>query len=203
MTELAARAVPALTEAGERSLALSAHPAAARFLSLALELVPEGQEPAPELLLAAGTAFDRVGRTGDELARAVDAFERAGDPERAAEAATLASRHAWHSMAGDADAWLERAATLVEHRPASRAKALVLAGQARRDALAFRPESGFELAESAIALAREIEDVKIEADALVTLGCAESRSAIRAGSRTSKARSSSWVTAVASRRGRM
>ncbi|HKX48472.1 MAG TPA: adenylate/guanylate cyclase domain-containing protein [Gaiellaceae bacterium] len=172
VAHLAARAVPALTEAGERSLALSAHAAAARFLSLALELVPEGQEPAPELLLAAGAAFDRVGRAGDELARAVAAFERAGDPERAAEAATLASRHAWHSMAGDADAWLERAALLVEHRPASRAKALVVAGQARRDSLAFRPESGLELAESAVALAREIEDVKIEADALVTLGCA-------------------------------
>jgi len=172
VTELAARAIPALTEAGERSLALNAYVAAARFLSLALELVPDGQEPAAELLLAAGTAFDRVGRAGDELARAVDAFERAGDPERAAEAATLASRHAWHSMAGDADAWLERAALLVEHRPASRAKALVVAGQARRDAIAFSPESGLRLAESAIALAREIEDVKIEADALVTLGCA-------------------------------
>ena len=172
VTALAARAVPALTEAGERSLALSAHVAAARFLSLALQLVPDGQEPTPELLLAAGTAFDRVGRRGDELARAVDAFERAGDPERAAEAATLASRHAWHSMTGDADAWLERAATLVEHRPASRAKALVVAGQARREAIAFSPETGLRLAESAIALAREIEDVKIEADALVTRGCA-------------------------------
>jgi tetratricopeptide (TPR) repeat protein len=169
---LAARAVPALTEAGERSLALNAPVAAARFLSMALELVPEGQEPTPELLLAAGTAFDRAGRVGDELARAVEAFERAGDPERAAEAATLASRHAWHSLTGDADAWLERAAMLVEHRPASRAKALVVAGQARRDALAWSPESGLELAKSAIALAREIEDVKIEADALITFGCA-------------------------------
>jgi class 3 adenylate cyclase/tetratricopeptide (TPR) repeat protein len=172
VTHLAARAVEPLTEAGERSLALSAYPAAARFLSLALELVPDGQEPGPELLLAAGTAFDRVGRAGDELARAVTAFERAGDPERAAEAATLASRHAWHSMSGDADAWLERAAMLVEHRPASRAKALVVAGQARRDVLAYSPESGLVLAESAIALAREIEDARIEADALVTLGCA-------------------------------
>ena len=79
VTALAARAVPALTEAGERSLALSAHVAAARFLSLALELVPDGQEPTPELLLAAGTAFDRAGLVGDELARAVEAFERAGD----------------------------------------------------------------------------------------------------------------------------
>ena len=169
---LSARAVEPLTEAGERSLALSAHPAAARFLSHALELVPEGEEPAPALLLAAGKAFDSIGRTGDELARAVDGFERRGDPERAAEAAALASRHAWHALSSDVDSWLERAAALVEHRPASRAKAFVVAAQARRDMLAYRPESGYEAATTAVALAREIADVEIEADALVTLGCA-------------------------------
>ena len=172
VTPLAARAVEPLTEAGERSLALGAHAAAARFLSQALDLVPEGQEPAPALLLAAGKAFDSVGRMGDELARAVDGFERAGDPERAAEAAAMASRHAWHAMSGDADSWLERAAALVDHRPTSRAKAFVVAARARSDILAFRPESGYELAESAVALAREIGDVEIEADALITLGCA-------------------------------
>ena len=84
----------------------------------------------------------------------------------------MASRHAWHAMSDDVDAWLERAAALVEHRPASRAKAFVVAAQARRDMLAYRPESGYEAATSAVALAREIEDVEIEADALVTLGCA-------------------------------
>ena len=172
VTSLAGRAVAPLTEAGERSFALGAHAAAARFLSQALELVPGGQEPAPKLLLAAGKAFDSMGRTGDELARAVDGFERAGDPERAAEAAALASRHAWHTMSGDDDSWLQRAAALVEHRPASRAKAYVVAEQARRHILAYRPESGYELAESAIALARQIADIEIEADALVTLGCA-------------------------------
>ena len=172
VAHLAARAVGPLTEAGERSLALAAHPAAARFLSQALELVPEGHEPAPELLLAAGKAFDSIGRTGDELARAVDGFERAGDPERAAEAATLASRHAWHTLSTDVDSWLGRAAALVEHRPASRAKAFVVAAQARRDMLVYRPKSGYEAATTAVALAREIADVEIEADALVTLGCA-------------------------------
>ena len=168
---LAARAIEPLTEAGERSLALGANAAAARFLALALDLMPDEEDPAPGLLLAAGKAFDSVGRTGDELARAVEAFERAGDPERAAEAAALASRHAWHAMSGDADSWLDRAAALVENRPASRAKAFVVAAQARRDMLAYRPESGSELAQSAVALAREIEDTEIEADALVTFGC--------------------------------
>ena len=168
----AARAVAPLTEAGERSLALGAKQAAARFLALALELVPEGAEPSPELLFAAGMAFDSIGRTGDELARAVDAFERAGDAERAAVAATWASRHAWHAMSGDAVSWLERAAALVEHRPASSAKAIVVAAQARSEMLAYRPESAWELARSAVALAREIEDMEVEADALVTLGCA-------------------------------
>ena len=172
VTAFAARAVGPLTEAGERSLALGAQQAAARFLALALDLVPEGAEPSPELLFAAGKAFDSIGRSGDELARAVDAFERAGDAERAAEAATVASRHAWHAMSGDADSWLERAVALVEHRPASRAKAIVVAAEARRDMLAYRPESGYELAVTAVALAREVDDTDIEADALVTLGSA-------------------------------
>jgi class 3 adenylate cyclase/tetratricopeptide (TPR) repeat protein len=166
-----ARASRALQDAGERSLQLHAYAAAASFLEQALELLPDGEEPGPELLLAAGTAFGYAGRTGDELPRAVHAFERAGDPERAAEAAVQASRHRWHAFAGDVDAWLDRAAQLVEGRPPSPAKARVAAERARRNALTFRPETGRELAVAAIELAREVGAEEIEADALVTLGC--------------------------------
>jgi tetratricopeptide (TPR) repeat protein len=171
VSELRANAFPALQEAGERSLLLYAYPAAARFLEQALDLLPEGLEPTAELLLAAGTAFGYVGRRSDELPRAVDAFVRAGDVERAAEAAIMASRHGWHAMAGDTDAWLDRAATLVEQRPPSRAKALVVSERARRSMLTYRPETGYELSRVAIDLAREVGDVETEADALITLGC--------------------------------
>jgi len=165
------RASRAFQDAGERSLLLYAYPAAANFLDQALELLPDGEEPTPELLFAVGTASGYTGRTGDELPRAVEAFEEAGDLERAAEAAVMASRHAWHAFGGNVDTWLDRAGALVAGRPPSHAKALVTAAQARRDALTFRPETGRNLARAAIELARDVGATEIEADALVTLGC--------------------------------
>jgi class 3 adenylate cyclase/tetratricopeptide (TPR) repeat protein len=170
VTALGRGAGAALLDAGQRALALGAIEAAASFLEQALELVPEGDEPAPELLFAAGAAFGYAGRLDDELARAVDAFERAGDPERAAEAAVIASLHAWHAATADSTSWLDRAAGLVEGRPASRAKALVLAARAREQMIEFERDSGTRLAESAVELAREIGESEIEADALVTRG---------------------------------
>jgi class 3 adenylate cyclase/tetratricopeptide (TPR) repeat protein len=167
-----ARASRALQDAGERSLQLHDYSAAANFLEQALGLLPDDQDPSPELLLAAGAAFGYVGRTGDELPRAVAAFERVGDPERAAEAAVMAARHDWHALGGDVDTWLGRAAALVEKRPPSRAKALVVSELARRNALTYRPETGLELAHKAIELAREVGDVEIEAHSLVTHGSA-------------------------------
>jgi tetratricopeptide (TPR) repeat protein len=166
----------ALQEAGERAYALSAFRAADRFLSRALELVPAGEEPSPELLLAAGQAAGIVGREGDELAGAVDAFERAGEPERAAEAAVVASWNKWHSKPVEARAWLERAAALVEGRLPSRAKALVVAENARRAMLGYQYSTAIELADEAVALAQEIGDVEIQADALVTGGSARASS---------------------------
>jgi class 3 adenylate cyclase/tetratricopeptide (TPR) repeat protein len=165
------RASRALQDAGERSLVLHSYPDAANFLQQALELLPEDEEPSPELLLAAGTAYGYVGRSSDELARAVEAFERLGDPERAAEAAVIACRHSWHALSADLDVWLDRASTLVEDRPPSRAKALVASERARRSMLSYRPKQGHQLAVAALDLAREVGDVEIEAHTLVTLGC--------------------------------
>lgn len=170
VSELGARALPALQEAGERAVQLHSYDTALRFLDHACELVPAGQEPAPELLLAGGTARGFLGQPSDELARAVEAFEQSGDLERAAEAALVAHWHAWHDASADSDLWLERSASLVEGRPSSRAKALVLAARARASMIGFDRETGTALAESAIKLARQIGDAEIEADALVTRG---------------------------------
>ena len=169
---IGARAVASLQEAGARALALGSLPAAEGYLSQALELVPAGQQPSAELLFLAGKAFGYVGHEGDELERAVAAFEAQGDVERAAEAALEVSRHEWYrGEAAISLAWLERAARLVEGCPPSRARAYVVAEQARLAMLDYHYKHAIELAEAAAARAREIGDAEIEGDALVTKGC--------------------------------
>ncbi|HSI98182.1 MAG TPA: hypothetical protein VK926_07455, partial [Gaiellaceae bacterium] len=183
--QLGARASAALQEAGARALALGALRAAAGFLSHALDLLPAGQDPSPELLFAAGKAFGFVGREGNELERAVEAFEAKDDLERAAEAALEASRHEWYGGAATGSRfWLDRASDLVAGRPPSRAKAYVLAEQSRQAMLDFQYETAAELAEAAVALAREIGDEEIHADALVTQGSCEISLGNRSGLRT-------------------
>jgi class 3 adenylate cyclase/tetratricopeptide (TPR) repeat protein len=169
VSPVAPRARRALEEAGERALSLSAFHTAASFLAAALELVPPDEEPTAELLLAAGTAFGFLARGGDELSRAVDAFERRGEPERAAEAAIAASWHSWHSEPAEARAWLERAGDLLDGRPPSRAKAMLLAERARMLMLNYQYDTSVAFAKQAIDQARQIGDVVIEADATVTL----------------------------------
>ncbi len=171
VSELGPRAVKALEEAGERAIALSAYNTAASFLARALDLLPPDVEPSAELLFHAGTAFSFMGRQTDELARAVDAFERAGDPERAAEAAVAASWHTWHSNPIESGAWLERATALLDGRPPSRAKALMLAERARILMINYQYETSLPVADEAIQQARAVGDVQIEADAIVTSAC--------------------------------
>jgi class 3 adenylate cyclase/tetratricopeptide (TPR) repeat protein len=181
VADLRARAAVALQEAGERALALGAFTVAVRFLDAALELLPEDSEPSPELLFAAGQAFGMTGRAGDELMRASAAFERAGDLERAAEAAVAGSWHLWHVRPADGRALLERAASLVEGRPPSRAKALVLTEQARRALIGYQYSTALALADEAMALARDIGDVQIEADAMVTAGATQASMGLESG----------------------
>jgi class 3 adenylate cyclase/tetratricopeptide (TPR) repeat protein len=168
---LGERAVDALREAGERSLALGSFGAAARFLSSALELLPEGSGPSPDLLLAAGIAFGRSGGAGDELERAVAAFEAVGEYERAAEAAVGAATLEWFAEGSHGSrSWLDHAASLLHDRPPSRAKALVLTEQARRAMLSYHYETALELTAELLELDPEIADDEIRAHALVTRG---------------------------------
>ena len=167
---LRTRAVPALPEAGERALSLSAFQSSRRFLSRALGARTRRGGGVGRASVRIGKAFGFVGRDGDELERAVDAFEQAGEPERAAERAVVKSFHLWHARPGEAHRWLARAAALVEGRPPSRAKALVLAEQARQEMLGYNKDTALELSSQAALLAAEIGDDEIRADALVTGG---------------------------------
>jgi class 3 adenylate cyclase/tetratricopeptide (TPR) repeat protein len=170
-TGVASSALRALHEAAERALSLHAYAQAARYVREALDLLPEDQEPSPEFLFAAGRALGASERRGlEELDRAVAGFEAAGEHERAAEAAIWTARHVWWADHLASIPWLERASNLLEGRGASRAKALVLAERSRIEMLEGRHEDANRLANEAIALAVELGDHEIEADALVTRG---------------------------------
>ncbi len=100
---LRARAVAALTSAGERAAALHAQHAAARYLREALALAGPDAVERPALLLAAGRAAFHAERGGaDELAEAVAALAATGAPRGSAEAETLLGRLAWESGSVDA-----------------------------------------------------------------------------------------------------
>jgi tetratricopeptide (TPR) repeat protein len=81
-----------------------------------------------------------------------------------------ASWHVWHARPIEAREWVERAARLLEGRPPTRAKALLLAERARIEMVNYQYDTAIELAEEAIRQARLAGDVVIEADALVTNG---------------------------------
>ena len=165
------RAVPALHDAAERAMSLNAYGTAAGFLSHAMQLLQSPDDASPELLLAAGRAFGMAGRRGDELERALAAFEARGDRERAAETAIELSRRDWHR--GDtsaARAWIDRAEGLVEGARPSRARAAVLAEGARIAMVNYEPDAALRLSAAAIEVAGELGEVGIRADAMVTRG---------------------------------
>jgi tetratricopeptide (TPR) repeat protein len=169
--DIAPRAAHALREAGERSLALGSFASATQFLSHALDLVPTGERVSPELLFAVGRAFAYSGRQGDELERAVEAFEEEGSLERAAEAAVELAHHGWRAAgAAGAQPWIDRASALLEGRPPSRAKAVAFAERARFAMFSYQYDSAIDLSDRALAMAAEPADVELRADVLVTKG---------------------------------
>src|SRR4029450_5448112 len=87
---LAARALGALRDAGERAAALGGWETAARFHAEALELSPEGDPGRGQLLRRLGRARGRAEMAGEEdLPAARQALLAAGGPVAAAEAEML------------------------------------------------------------------------------------------------------------------
>jgi tetratricopeptide (TPR) repeat protein len=154
ITELAARAVRALCEAGERALALNALTPAADYFRQAVALAPDD----PELLLAYGRVLHLQDASGEpELTKARGALLAEGKREAAAEATLLLADVAWNEgRRNEVDAYLEEARSLVAELPASRAQTAVLSEVARFEMLAGRIDAAFELAEEALATADEL-----------------------------------------------
>lgn len=168
-----ARAIAALTDAGERALALRAASAAARLFEQALELIAE--EPPPQLLLRYGRSLYLAGddQARQALERALEALRAADDRAGEAFGEAMLSHVAW--LGGDteeATRRINRAVELARPLPPSEVTAHVLARAAGRASVAHRAADAVALGREALALAERlgIEDLRVHV--LTTLGLA-------------------------------
>jgi class 3 adenylate cyclase len=141
---LAARALGALRDAGDRAAALGGWEAAARFHAEALALCPEGDPARGRLLLRLGRARCRGEMAGrEELTAAGRALLAAGEPVAAAEAEMLLGELAFLQGRGqDREAHTDRALELVAGAPPSVSKAAVLRGAMMHLVVASRHAEG-------------------------------------------------------------
>jgi class 3 adenylate cyclase/tetratricopeptide (TPR) repeat protein len=173
--ELLARARTALVDAGDRSFALNAFPAAARFYERALELLPEADSERPVLLVSYGKALFRAEGGGKEALReAADEFLDRDDREDAA-AALIGLADVLHFAEGrthEAAKTVDLAVSLLADSPPSAAKASALANRARFFGIADEMEEASRLAEEALELAVALGLEELQAHALNTRGIA-------------------------------
>ena len=169
---IAERARRALRDAGERSLRLSAFPAAARYFGAARDLWPESDADRPRLLLDLARARWFGEESGsEELQEARDGFARVGDLEGEAESEALLAVMAWHR--GDARALADRLDRVDELLPGladGEAKARVLIHAGRLRGLGYELERATELDEEGLELAEKLGLRELAASALTNLG---------------------------------
>ena len=166
---LAARAVEALRDAGDRAVGLNAFRAAADYYRAALEGLPDdGQEHAEVLFRLGRAEFYGEGGGADTLATAATRLESFGEIEAAAEAENLNAMGGF--IAGDrarTDTHLEQATRLVAALEPSRAKASVVTSRARSAYLDADYALAHELCQEALAMAAELGLEAIRAEALL------------------------------------
>jgi tetratricopeptide (TPR) repeat protein len=166
----------ALSDAGDRALALNAYDTASRFFQAALDLVPDDELGRGRLLYALGRSLYQLG-TPDSgmLERAVEELLAAGDVEGAAEAETTLCEHFW--LAGEtavAMEHLDRARALLADSDPSPAKARMTGTAARLMMLNARDVEAIRLGEEALVLAEQLGLDQVRAAALVDIGSARS-----------------------------
>ena len=169
------RARVAFRDAGERALALSAIPAALKFLAQAIDLWPEDDPGWPTLALRHAQADLSIRQGGEQplVPRALDRFLAAGDIDHAAEAEALLAECDWFAGRSDSTfARLAHARRLVADRPASATKTSVYAETSRFLTLANRNREAAEVGRESLALARELGLRELQAHALNNIGTA-------------------------------
>jgi class 3 adenylate cyclase len=116
--------------AGDRARSLGAWPAAERYYAQALASWPAEDGEYPRLVAACAGARARATGDTDQLEAALDALEAAGLWEDAAQFAATAAMTVWYATE-DPRGFLDRGLKLLDGRPASPARAELLAESAR------------------------------------------------------------------------
>jgi class 3 adenylate cyclase len=162
----------ALTEAGERALALHAPAAAAGYLQTALDLMgPDDPDRAGLLFTYVKTKW-ALGEGELELIQRVhDLALASGQRELAAEALALLGQQHWLRGESDpANRRLADALALVANAPPSRTRAYVRVAMATRLWMSGRHEEGLKLSREGLAEAEALGDEEVTADALRGIG---------------------------------
>jgi class 3 adenylate cyclase/tetratricopeptide (TPR) repeat protein len=175
--ELGARALAALEQAGRQALALGAFVSAARLYEEALDLCSGDDARRPRLQLSYARALWNAEVAGEPAAvEAHDGLLAVGDRAGAAAASALLSEMRWYR--GDREAafrYLDEAVAQASGRPGSPEQALVLTRLARTRMLAADFDGALTSGREALALAEQLGDAELQAEALNSIGSARVR----------------------------
>jgi len=182
-TSLVARSTPALHRAGERALSLNAFDAAVRFFSAEVELLPADAPERPYALLGLGRAKGHAeGHGVEELEEAFEGLLAAGDAEAGADVASVLGPLLWgRSEPQRAEEYVRRAEELIEDRPPSRAKALVLSRLASLHSVRDDSQQAITAATAALEMAEGLGADEVRVRALAALGNARTQGGDWAG----------------------
>jgi class 3 adenylate cyclase/tetratricopeptide (TPR) repeat protein len=171
--ELEKNARQAFRTAGDHAAVLFTYGAAFEFYEQAVELWPADHPERGDLLFSRAEAGFHLDRRLDPLSEARDVLLAAGNSERAAEAETLLALACYsREEVGRALEHAACATEMVHAAEPSRAKAFVLANQARLLAVTGSEEEAISIGREALALAEELGLTELRGHALNTIGLA-------------------------------
>jgi class 3 adenylate cyclase len=171
---LAAKAMRASRDAGDRVAALGIYAGANRYYSEALALCPMAEPARADLLLRLGRARVAGEGGGEDVLKAAHALllERA-DRTAAAEAEMLLAEVAFlHGRGEERAGHVNQALALIADAPPSAGKAAVLKGCMLHLVIANRHAEALQVAQQVLGMARGLGLTDLEASALGTIGLA-------------------------------
>ena len=162
----------ALRAAGDRALSLGAYASGERAFAAAVELWPEDDRERGHVLLQYGRArYLHLDEGADVLAEARDRLLADGDVEKAAVAEFLIGDMVWRRGRGkDTQGHFDRAASLIEGRPASPDVAQAKAYIARYLMVTGRSADAIRVGREALGLADALADDELRAFTLNSIG---------------------------------